>query len=89
MVKILYHTCLQVAVLGKKEKIVQLLLRAGANPNEIFGDWGTALQLAAVQGNELIVKLLLEANADVNLRCKGDFDPVRPWEKNQFKLLAN
>ena len=57
--------------------MVQLLLEAGADPNDSRGGWGTALQIAACNGNILIVKQLLEADADVNLHCEGDFHGVR------------
>ena len=61
--------------------MVQLLLEAGADPNDIRESLGTVLQIAAFQGYELIVKHLLKANADVNLHCEGDFDGVRhPWK---------
>ena len=57
--------------------MVQLLLKAGADPNEILEGSGTVLQLAAVKGNELMLKHLLEANADVNLHCEGHLGSVR------------
>ena len=59
---------------------MQLLLNAGANPNDSREGRGTVLQTAAFNGNELIVKQLLEANADVNLHCVGDFHAVRPGD---------
>ena len=57
--------------------MVQLLLEAGANPNDRREGWGTALQAAIFNGNELIVKHLLKANADVNLHCGENFGNVR------------
>ena len=57
--------------------MVQLLLEAKANPNDIIEGLGTVLQLAAFKGYELIAEKLLEANADVNLRCEGNFHDVR------------
>ena len=57
--------------------MAQLLLKAGANPNDSREGRGTVLQIAAFNGNELIVKLLLEAKADVNLRYKWDSNGVR------------
>ena len=58
-------------------KMVQLLLEAGADPNDSKEGHGTVLQMATYWGNESIVKCLLEANADVNLQCEGEFDGVR------------
>ena len=57
--------------------MVQLLLKAKANPNDSREGLGTALQIAAYLGNELIVKHLLEAKADVNLQCEWEFEDVR------------
>ena len=64
---------------------MQLLLEAGAHPNDSKEGWGTALQIAAFQGNELIAKHLLEANADANLHCEGVFGDVR-YLGNEFSL---
>ena len=72
-----YCTALQAAVWKENEKVVQLLLEAGADPNDSREGWGTALQLAAFKGYELIAKRLLEAGAGVNLQCEGDFGGVR------------
>ena len=57
--------------------MIQLLLEAGADPNDSREGQGTVLQVASHWGNESTVKHLLEANADVNLQCEGDFDGVR------------
>ena len=57
--------------------MVQLLLKANADPNDSIEGWGTVLQVATFRGIDLIVKHLLEANAAVNLDCKGDSDGVR------------
>ena len=56
---------------------MQLLLEAGADPNDSKEGWGTALQAAAFKGNESIVKHLLEANSEVNIHCEGVFGYVR------------
>ena len=80
-----FYTALQAAVRGDCEKIVQLLLEAGADPNDSKEGWGTALQIAAFQGNELIAKRLLEANADANLHCEGVFGDVR-YLGNEFSF---
>ena len=52
--------------------MIQLLLEAGADPNDSREGQGTVLQVASYLGNESTVKRLLEANADVNLQCEGD-----------------
>ena len=52
--------------------MVQLFLKAGANPNYSKEGQGTALQIAAFKGNELIAKHLLEAKADSNLQSEQD-----------------
>ena len=48
---------------------MQLLLEAGADPNDRREGWGTVLQKAIYQGYESIARHLLMANADVGLRC--------------------
>ena len=68
---------MQVAVLEEREKVTQLLLEAGADPNDSKEGWGTVLQIATSRGNGLIVKHLLKANADVNLHSEGYFGDVR------------
>ena len=66
-------------------KMVQLLLEAGADPNDSREGHGTVLQVAIYWGIESIVKCLLEAGADVNRRCEGEFDGVR-HPQNKFSL---
>ena len=68
-------------MLKQNESTVQLLLEAGADPNDLREGWGTVLQVAIFNGNELIVKHLLKANADVYLRCGGDFGGVKDPRK--------
>ena len=72
-----FTTALQLAVWKDNERIVQLLLEAGADPNDTNEGSGAALKFAAFKSNELIVKHLIKANADVNLHCSGDFSSVR------------
>lgn len=49
-------------------KIVRMLLRAGANPNEQYSEHLTALTDAASQGHVEVVRVLLAAGADRNHR---------------------
>ena len=57
---------------------MQLLLEAGADPNDSREGWGSVLQVAAYSGSELIVKHLLEAKADVDLQHDVDFNVRHP-----------
>lgn len=61
-----YSTALQVACTNGHEKIVYLLLEAGANVNTREGYFGSALQAASFGGCEGVVQMLLNAGADVN-----------------------
>ncbi|OQD59911.1 hypothetical protein PENPOL_c019G03493 [Penicillium polonicum] len=57
---------LQAASLQGHQRVVVILLGAGADVNAQGGHYGNALQAAAYRGNTEIVQLLLEAHADVN-----------------------
>ncbi|CAG7940462.1 unnamed protein product [Penicillium salamii] len=57
---------LQAAALGGYERIVEILLGAGADVNAPGGLYGNALQAAAHRGNPETVQILLEAGADIN-----------------------
>ena len=48
------------------EKVVQILLSAGADVNAQGGEYGNALQAASRYGYEKVVQMLLSAGADVN-----------------------
>jgi ankyrin repeat protein len=48
------------------EKVVQMLLDAGADVNAQGGHYGNALQAASWGGHEEVVQMLLAAGADVN-----------------------
>ena len=50
-------------------KVVQLLLRAGANAHAPEGEGQTALTIAAERGHKEVVRLLLEAGADRTYRA--------------------
>ena len=47
------------------EKVVQILIDAGADVNDILPD-GTALQVASFYGHEKVVQILIDAGADIN-----------------------
>ncbi|KAI1478326.1 ankyrin repeat-containing domain protein [Daldinia eschscholtzii] len=61
-----YGNALQVALVGRHEKIVQILLDNGADVNAQGGEYGTALQTASRGGSEEIVQILLDNGANVN-----------------------
>jgi ankyrin repeat protein len=50
------------------EKVVQMLIDAGADVNAQGGEHGNALQAALVlyYGNKKVVQMLIDAGADVN-----------------------
>jgi ankyrin repeat protein len=56
------------AAYGGHVKIVRILLRAGANPNEQYSEHLTALTDAASHGHLEVVRVLLAAGADRNHR---------------------
>ena len=56
------------AISNGQVNAVDVLLRAGANPNDIDSDGETPLIVAAYYGNAAIIKQLIEAGANVNAR---------------------
>ncbi|PWY63640.1 ankyrin [Aspergillus eucalypticola CBS 122712] len=64
------RTALQSAVEGGNVQIVDMLLDAGADPNQCAADvqCGTALQFAAIKGYIAIARKLLAKGADVNAK---------------------
>ena len=64
-------TALHAASYMGHDKVVELLLRAGADVNIIAGHFGTALQAATSMDHEKVANLLLEAGADINT-CKQE-----------------
>jgi hypothetical protein len=60
-------TVLMKAVMFDKVKIVEMLIKAGANVNaQCYGN--TALHMATLYNNLLCMKLLLDAGADLDIR---------------------
>lgn len=71
----------------RNEKVVQLLLEAGADPNDSMEGWRTILQMASCLGDESTLKHFLEAKADPNLQCEGDLRSVRSCEMNSVSAI--
>ena len=66
-----YGNALQAASFRGHEKIVQILLDAGADVN-LKEQYGIGLQEASKNGHENVVQILLDAGADVNNRGRYD-----------------
>jgi len=58
-------------------KAVEILLQAGANPNDPNLDQQSPLCLACIQNNLDVVKLLVSYGADINYRSSQDDNPFR------------
>mmetsp|Transcript_3663 Transcript_3663/g.6413 ORF Transcript_3663/g.6413 Transcript_3663/m.6413 type:complete len:555 (-) Transcript_3663:1416-3080(-) len=69
-------TALQIAASQGHNRIVQMLLAHGANPN-LSGKTGrTPLALAAINNRAETISILLEANADINARNVNGYTPL-------------
>ncbi len=66
----------RVVPLANITKTVQVLLRAGANPNSAQKEYGTPLFSAAGNGELAIARMLIEAGADVDLGNEWGFTPL-------------
>lgn len=67
-----HGNALQAAACKGHEKVVQILLHAGAEVNAQGGYRGNAVSAASLGGHDKLVKLLIEAGADFNARS-GDY----------------
>lgn len=63
---------LHAAAYGGNEKLVGLLLRAGADIDYISDKFGTALQVAAFEGNVAVAMVLLDSKANPNSKATID-----------------
>lgn len=57
-------------------KILELLLKNGADPNQRTGHGATVLHAAAIRGSNDIVQLLIENGADVNVQDDSERTPL-------------
>lgn len=64
----IHGSCLQSAAYNGHHRVVELLLQAGADPNDQGGIFGCPLQAAAAQGHNAVIELLLKygVNPDGN-----------------------
>lgn len=57
---------LQAASAGGHDKVVQMLMDAGADVNAQGGGYGNALQAAPWGGHDKVAQMLMDAGADIN-----------------------
>ena len=72
-------------------KVVELLLRAGADKDAAMHDGRTALHEAADRGHSDVLNLLLEAGADTNMaeKSEGSDKTTRTTQGNHRKSYEN
>jgi hypothetical protein len=70
------NTPLIVAVKNRHERIVKLLIRAGADINKVKDEGWTPLLYAASDGHDRIVKLLLDSGANPNKATDEGWTPL-------------
>ncbi|ETS73751.1 hypothetical protein PFICI_14697 [Pestalotiopsis fici W106-1] len=63
-----FGSALQAAARGGHEKVVHVLLVAGADVDVEGGTYGSATQAAAVSGNEEVIRHLINSGADINVQ---------------------
>ena len=68
-------TALHLAARAKNSEVVQILLKANADPNKRTGRGCTALGLAAEEGADDVVGILLDAGADPNSADDAGYTP--------------
>jgi len=67
---------LEYAVLHGQSELVQMLLKMGADPNEVGGGGTTPLADAALKGDVVTARLLLEAGAHVDAVSAAGTQPI-------------
>jgi ankyrin repeat protein len=68
--------------------MVALLLKKGADPNQVNEDGTTALMFACCSGKEEIVRLLIKKGADVNMICKRKFTALSDAVASDYYEIA-
>jgi len=82
------RSVLAMAVLFNQPKVVELLLKKGADVNADDGALTTSLMFAAEEGNEEIAKLLLQHHADASRKDKSGETAYDKALKNKHTQLA-
>ena len=87
--KITYVNPLRLAMGKENAKLVQLLIQAGADVNDVHpdGDGVPPLLFASQRGHEAMVRLLLDAGADVNATFPDQEYPARGEATGGVSLL--
>ena len=80
------EVALSLAAFGDDERLVKLLLEAGAEPD--LGDW-KALHYAAFKGNAATVKLLLSFGAKPDVRAPSQQTPLMLAARNDHLAVVN
>ena len=79
---------LMFAAASSDVSVLDVLLRAGADPNA-KNNWGTtALMLAAVDGDGAMARRLLAAGADASLKDADGNDAARLAQRQGHSMLA-
>jgi ankyrin repeat protein len=85
------HTALSKAADEYADRVVELLLERGADPNHQISDGRTPLALAVLGGNASLVKALLDAGADPDaeinwMQYGGEYES---WTPLQFAAISS